>query len=353
MATAVCVLPLWGLMAAVAEAQSAPERVLRVGTKESPPFAYKDAAGDWVGISIELWQRVAEELELEYEFRETPLDRMIAGLETGELDAAVAAISVTAARQERVDFCHPHYTTGLGIAVRAGGRGDVWSLLRRVVSRRLMSVVGTMVAIIVVCGLLFWWLERDVNQGMFGGKKRQGIQMGVWWSTIILLGHKGIIPVSTAGRLLALSAMLASLLLLSVLTGVITSVLTVQQLDTGIQDPSDLRSTRVVTVAQSSAAEYLERRRIAHRNEPTPEAALQAVADGRADAVVYDKPLLRHLANDRFAATAHVLPVSFNTQEYAIALPAESDLRKPLNTALLHFRSSDLWDDLVYRYLGE
>ena len=328
-------------------------RKLVVGTKHSPPFAVKNPDGHWTGISVELWRHLADELNLQYELREQTLDELFAGLESGQLHAAVAALSVTAERLQRVDFCHPHFTTGLGIAVSVKTRASHWALVRRVVSPRLLSIVGIMLGIVAVCGLLFWLLERKLNQSMFGGRRRQGIGMGVWWSTILLMGHKGVVPVSTWGRFVAASAMIASILLLSLLTGVITSVLTVQQLDTGIGHPSDLRRVRVVTVASSTSADYLRRRRMSFRTRPSAEAALQAVADGHADAVVYDEALLKYLANTDFAESIQVLPVSFNTQEYAIALQSESPLRKPLNEALLRYRASDLWDELIYRYLGE
>ena len=153
--------------------------------------------------------------------RELTLDEMIAGLESGELDAAVAAISVTAERHQRVDFCHPHFTTGLGIAVSAKNEASIWSLLRRVISRRLLVLVTIMVGIVAVCGVLFWLFERNCNQAMFGGDRRKGIGMGVWWSMTLLLGHKGVLPVSLRGRVVAACSMVASIFLLSLLTGVL------------------------------------------------------------------------------------------------------------------------------------
>lgn len=327
--------------------------VLVVGTKHSPPFAFKNPDGQWTGISIELWKHLTDELNLEYEFRELTLDQMLTSLETSEIDAAVAAISVTADRHQRVEFCHPHFTTGLGIATSVKNLTSDWALLQRIVSTRLLAVLGIMVATVLVCGLLFWLLERKVNEGMFGGRRRKGIGMGVWWSAIMLLGHKGVIPASVMGRVLALCAMLLSILLLSVLTGVIASVLTVQQLDTGIVHPSDLTKVRVVTVSGSTSADYLLRRRIAFQTRDTAEEILQAVTADSADAAVYDEALLRYLANNDFAETIQVLPVSFNIQEYAIGLPPNSTLRKPLNEAMLRFRASDSWDNLIFRYLGE
>ncbi len=340
-------------VAATVEAAQPPPRVLRVGTKQSPPFAIKHADGSWSGISIELWKQLTDELNLEYEFEELTLDQMLVGLESRELDAAVAAISVTSDRHDRVGFCHPHFSTGLGIAVNARDQTTAWTLIRRVVSSRLIKIMVTMICIVFVCGLLFWQFERKRNTAMFGGKRRQGIWMGVWWSTTLLLGNKGVAPVSAMGRILAASAMMSSIMVLSILTGVITSVLTVQQLDTGIARATDLHDVRVATVASSTSADYLRQRRIFFRGYATPREAIEAVVKGEADAVVYDAALLKYLATEEFSNRIDVLPVSFNVQEYAIALQLNSQLRKPLNTELLRYRESDAWDQLVYRYLGE
>lgn len=326
---------------------------LIVGTKHSPPFAFKNSDGHWTGISIELWEHLSDELDLEFEYRELTLEQMLEQLESGEIDAAVAAISVTAERHQRIEFCHPHFTTGLGIAAPIKSNASIWTLARRVVSTRLLAIVGVMTGILVVCGVVFWLLERKVNENLFGGGRRKGIGMGVWWSATMLLGHKGVIPVSTFGRVLAICAMLFSILLLSLLTGVIASVLTVKQLDTGIVHPSDLTHVRVVTVNGSTSADYLRRRRIPYQTRDSAERVLEAIAKNAGDAAVYDESLLRYMANHAFAESIQVLPVSFNTQEYAIGLPPNSQLRKPLNEEILRFRATDSWDELVFRYLGQ
>lgn len=327
--------------------------VLKVGTKHSPPFSIKNPDGSWTGISIELWKHLAHELDLEYEFQEFTLNEMLVKLETGKLDAAVAAISVTSGRHERVGFCHPHFSTGLGIAVSAREKTGLWTVLRRVASIRLVKLVLVMVGIVVICGLVFWYFERGRNTTTFGGKNRQGISMGVWWSLVLLLGHKGIVPVSTMGRLLAAIAMFASIIVLSIFTGVVTSVLTVQQLNSGIEHATDLHHVRVASVTSSTSAEYLRQRRIFFHGYDTPREAIQAVDQNKAKAVVYDAALLKYLAREEFSNSIDVLPVLFNVQEYAIALQSGSKLRKPLNAELLRFRESDAWDELVFRYLGE
>ena len=92
--------------------------VMIVGTKVAPPFAMKSDDGSWSGISIELWRRIATDLHLSYRFEEVSLDELITGTAGHRLDAAIAAITVTATRAESVDFTQPYYATSLGITVR-------------------------------------------------------------------------------------------------------------------------------------------------------------------------------------------------------------------------------------------
>lgn len=90
---------------------------LVVGLREVPPFVMRQADGEYTGISIDLWLRVARELGLEYRFQDTDLSGLLKGLETGRLDVAVAALTVTAEREKLVDFTHPFHSSGLAIAV--------------------------------------------------------------------------------------------------------------------------------------------------------------------------------------------------------------------------------------------
>ena len=104
------------LAAVIAQAPSAraqtpgppPEaRELVVGTKVAPPFAMKAEDGAWRGISIDLWQRIANQTHLRYRFQETTLKGLIDGVAEGSLDAAVAALTVTGSRHRVVDFTQP------------------------------------------------------------------------------------------------------------------------------------------------------------------------------------------------------------------------------------------------------
>lgn len=164
--TCVTLLGLAAALATTAWGQSS-GRPLVVGTKAAEPFVIRDADGSWRGISIELWQRLATDLGLTYEIRERPLQELISGAADGTLDVAVAAITATAEREERVDFSHPFYSTGLGIAVRSQPAGG-WVLVRRVFSGAFVGAIALLTAVLLAVGVVVWLLERRGNPSQFG-----------------------------------------------------------------------------------------------------------------------------------------------------------------------------------------
>ena len=345
-------LPTLLLLAAVAAAQ---DRPLAVGTKEAAPFAMKGPDGEWTGIAIELWRRIAEDLGREYEWRELPLPGILDGVADGSLDAAVAALSVTPDREQRMDFSHPFHSSGLGIAVPARRGGWFADIVENLVSTRFLGALGALLLLLGSVGVAVWFLERRRNPDHFGGSTAQGIGNGLWWSAVTMttVGYGDKAPVTLPGRLVALVWMFASVILVAGFTAAIASSLTVRHLETEIRGPGDLPGRRIASVAGSSSEAYLRRKGLPFDALPSAKDAILAVARGDADAAVYDAPLLRYLARIEGEGQVAVLPGVFEKQGYAIALPRDSELRKPVNQALLRIVASADWEETLRSYLGD
>ena len=63
-----------------ARAETSTEKVFMVGTFEAPPFSLKTDEGRWTGISIELWENIANEMGLKYEYEERPFKGLLDGV---------------------------------------------------------------------------------------------------------------------------------------------------------------------------------------------------------------------------------------------------------------------------------
>lgn len=82
------------------------------------PFEFK-RDGKYVGFDIDLWQAVANELDLEYRLQPMDFNGLIPALQTGSIDAALAGMTIKSEREKVVDFAYPYYDAGLVILVRS------------------------------------------------------------------------------------------------------------------------------------------------------------------------------------------------------------------------------------------
>ncbi len=336
---------------------------LVVGLTQSPPFCMRGEDGSWSGISVELWQWIAADLGIDTEFRETTVTGLFDDLAPGRpLDVSIGALTITAEREDRLDFSQPFFLSGLGVAVKtAPGAGGLWSWLGRVLAWNFWRIVAALFVSLVLVALLIWALEHKGNPKEFGGdgNARRGIGSALWWSAVTMttVGYGDLAPRSPVGRLVAIAWMFVSLFLVSWFTASMASILTAERLDAGtggfvVRGPDDLRRLHVAVIAGTSSEDYLRRRQIDYIRVPLKD-VFEVLLTGRAQAVLADAPALRYIArSEPYAGKITVLPQTLQAEPYGIALRDGSPWRKPVDRALLHRLASPAWRDLVYRYLG-
>lgn len=88
--------------------------VIKVGMElQYPPFETKDTDGNPAGASVMLAEALGEYLGKEIEIIDTPYPSLIPALETGKIDIIISSMTITEAREEKVDFSIPYTTSQL------------------------------------------------------------------------------------------------------------------------------------------------------------------------------------------------------------------------------------------------
>ena len=329
---------------------------LVVATNRVPPFVIPNVDdGKVVGLTVSLVESVGKILGRPITWKVMDFGHVIEAVKKGEVDFAAAAISVTAERELLMDFSHPYVTTGLGIAVRSSQRSSVLAMVDGLLSRSFLEAVGSLAVLMAAVGLVIWFLERKKNQAQFGGPAIKGIGSGFWWSAVTMstVGYGDKTPHSLGGRIFGVFWMFASIIIISSFTAAVSAVLTVNRLEGDVLGPRDLHNVRVATVGNTSAVRYLEGKQIRYLTYNNLSAAIEGLAKGDADAIVYDAPLLSYLCSQRPKQDIKVLDSIFSRQNYAIALPSGSKLRKPVNEALLSTLDTPAWQDEMNHWLPD
>ena len=81
------------------------------------PMAYQ-AYNELLGMDIEVINRVAYELNMKVEYVFMNFADLLTALQKGKADLVGGCMSITPARQEKVDFVHPYYKGGMTVLAR-------------------------------------------------------------------------------------------------------------------------------------------------------------------------------------------------------------------------------------------
>lgn len=94
------------------------KEVLKVGMElQYPPFETKDIDGNPEGASVMLAEALGDFLGVEIEIVDTPYPSLIPALESGGIDIIISSMTITEAREEKVDFSDPYTTSQLMMLV--------------------------------------------------------------------------------------------------------------------------------------------------------------------------------------------------------------------------------------------
>jgi polar amino acid transport system substrate-binding protein len=330
---------------------------LRVAVYNVPPYGYVDSDGSISGVSVDLWRRVAEQMEWHYQLIPiSDMESILSGLEQGRFDAAIGAITITPERAARVDFSYPAHRSGVAIAMKKE-TGPVFALVSygAAVSELAPLIIITL-AMLILIGIAMWIVEQRVRLAAKGSESSVlSLRDGLYWAVVTMttVGYGDKTPKTTLGRAVAALWMLSSLVLVSLLSTSLVSRLTAERVESRNSAAAiDLRAIRLAAVGQSSGAEYLDQLHLQYAKFKDLPEALDSLANGRSDAVVNSVGALQYYVSLRYAKSIEIPQGLLASAYIAIALPEHSPIKKPLDRALIKITNSPEWRILEEKFFA-
>ena len=329
-------------------------KTIKVATRVLSPFVTKEN-GELGGFSIELWRNIAQELDLKSDFIETKnVSELLNTVKSRQADVGIAAISVTAQREQDFDFSQPIFDSGLQILVRMQGhQSSIGRLLGSIFTPTLFQLLGIMVLIVLIPAHIIWLVERNHTGGFLENNAYfPGIFKACWWAAATLATQAEEMPKGPWGRIIAVLWMFISVVFIAYFTATVTTSLTVDQLNSNIKSPSDLPGRKVATISGSTSANYLQQQHLEVKEFKQIEEAYDALNNTEVDAVVYDAPILLYYAAHAGKGKVQVVGSVFRKESYAIALPNGSPYRKSISQALLSLQEKGTYQEIYDKWFS-
>ncbi|SDR33559.1 amino acid ABC transporter substrate-binding protein, PAAT family [Paraburkholderia fungorum] len=332
---------------------ASPGNPLRVAIAPVAPFVLPQTSTP-EGFSIDLWNEIARRLHLDFTWKILPEQpALLPALQRGDVDVAIAAITMTQDREKKVDFSLPYFDSGLQIMVRTQNENSFTSTMLSIPWLALAQLVGITIAIVFVLANLVLLTERKRDPA-FQKPYWRALGEGLWVTMLIIAtGEHGERDAPGVWkRILVPSMWLIGVVLIAQLTATVTSSQTVARLQSNIRGPDDLPGKKIGTVPGTVAAEYLIQRGIPYLDVHTAADGIRMLTQGDVQAIVYDAPTLQYWTARRGNGALAIVGPIFRPEKYGIAVANGSPLRKSINETLLAMYEDGTYEQIYGKWFS-
>ena len=315
--------------AALAGSPQPPSRVLRVGVLDGAQPCSDQESGQWQGLAVELWSRLASSERLPFILETRPTAAaLLQDVQAGSLDVGVGCLTITPERVNDVRFSLPFQEMGLGVMQRRNRLEAGEAVLRSLLSRDLLQLLAAYLASIAVVSVLLWQSEAHGSgeEKLHQGRRRafakvfQILATGPGTNTIASTtrGH-GLVIVSYLIRIVTAS-LLVTTITVKVVREPVAGVADLRQL-------SDLEGQRVAARPGSVSQEVLRQINASGPETPIRIVPLPQVSQAptllleqRADAVLAEDQQLRWAMNRSPRSSLQISLQGLQRESQAFAL---------------------------------
>jgi polar amino acid transport system substrate-binding protein len=330
------------------------ENPLEILLAPRPPFAFKDELGQWDGLSISLWREIAERLQIEFVLVETTLEQVARAVREGT-GSSIIGVAITPERAKSSFLTHAFESSGVGIATRER-IGLLPSISASLQLMEVMQMLLLLVLLFFIAAILIWICERRHAVKHFHPSATRGIPDGMWWSvvTFATIGYGDKVPQTIAGRIVAATWILFSVVLVALFTGIIASRITLTAGAYVVSGVDDLARKRVGAVEGTLTSTILRRMSVPFEPFESDPVGVEALSQGRLDAFLSDYAVLHYyvapLRDQGLRVLPHPIARDFLALSFSRSLP--SNLLEAIDVAMLQEIASPDWTWVRHRYLG-
>lgn len=210
--------------------------------------------------------------------------------------------------------------------------------------------------ILAFVGTLLWLAERKKSPDQFPYTPLDGIGTGMWLAIVTMstTGYGDKAPITVAGRIIAGSWMIISIIFATSMVAGIASTLTLTSISTTtINNIEQLEGRKVATIASSPSEVFLNEYGAKTVAVDNLSAAFLKLKNNEVDAVVYDRPQLLYYLKNNKDEKLNITKAEYYKQGYGFAFPINSELVLGVNRTLLELTEELEIEEITHSYLDK
>lgn len=331
------------------------DRPVVVGVPMSEPFVIPEEGDALTGFDVELWREVAAQIGCKTTFTPITFDERIPALTEHRVDAVMGGFTITADREQAVDFSHGYFNAGQAAMTRNESDFHLLEFIRLVWESTLKVLFVGLFVFVLFWAHVLWLAEHFLGNGdtQFNSRYLRGVFEAAYFVNVTMttVGYGDYTPKTFWGRSLTIAMMWTGIAYAGVCLAAITAFGITYATSMHTPTPSELKNQPVAVVrgtTSESAAHEIGAELVMVTN--LAEAIVQ-LESGAVKAVVFDEPDLRYYVT-RNPASDFVVSPTFTEETYGIALQPDSPLRDTVNQAILRARENGAYATLKTTYFG-
>lgn len=330
---------------------------LRVGINlNQPPFSYENQSGKPDGLSIKLWEEVAEKLNIKFVYvtLEGKKDNAIQMLADKKIDVLISPTRFKFNSVKYIEFSRPYFMGKTGLAVSAFGISKMHLFIDTLVSLSWIIIVVYFLLFIFI-GALIWLVERKENNNL-SKNFFKGVGGAIWREITSFMEFNEFHVATTKGKAIHLLGIFL------LFTFTISTIVTISLKFSGairdgkalmIRKIEDINNKRIAIVEGDPATDYIRSLGAKLVKTETALEGLKMIKNREVSGFVGNYYLTNYLVQKTDAQDVAMAPLTITNMEYTFAFAKGSSLVTHVDSMIVKFQDNNVSSAICAKYLGK
>jgi polar amino acid transport system substrate-binding protein len=309
--------------------------------------------GEVSGFEIDLWNTISAELQKEglidgCEYHIVDWKDIEKNVRESKADVAFSGLTIRSYRMDWADFSIPTLNSGLGIMVLKDHSNQTVKKIK-IFFEAISGPFFIFSLFILFFANLILFAERKSD--LFDKRYFIGIFQAIYFCVVTAstVGYGDYTAKKVIGKLIVIILIFAGIIAFCNFTALLSADYTTEKMEGEIRGPEDLKGKNVMTAEGTTSVNYIAKLGATPKEALTIDYAIDGLLLGRADAVVFDYPVLvnYHKYN---ADKVTLIPGIFDKQYYGFVFPKDSELKNQVDKIILKLYEDGTYEKIYKKW---